>query len=96
MSRRRFGVWVHGALLVLVAVYSLFPIYFITVQSLKTPEEDVFGSPLYVVDPTFENYTELFAGAHARVRGFVIVPSPAYNTVFHRYLGMSVLRKTAM
>jgi len=75
VSRRRFGVWVHGALLVLVAVYSLFPIYFITVQSLKTPEEDVFGSPLYVVDPTFENYTELFAGAHARVRGFVIVPT---------------------
>jgi ABC-type glycerol-3-phosphate transport system permease component len=44
------------------------------VQSLKTPEEDVFGSPLYVKSPTFENYTELFAGAEARVRGFVVVP----------------------
>jgi multiple sugar transport system permease protein len=52
----------------------VFPIYFITVQSLKTPEEDVFGSPLYVKDPTFENYTELFAGEEARVRGFVVVP----------------------
>jgi multiple sugar transport system permease protein len=55
-------------------LYSLFPIYFITVQSLKTPEEDVFGSPLYVTRPTFENYTELFAGAEAKVRGYVIVP----------------------
>jgi arabinogalactan oligomer/maltooligosaccharide transport system permease protein len=64
----------HGALLLLAAVYSLFPIYFITVQSLKTPEEDVFGNPLWLADPTFENYTELFAGAQARVRGYVIVP----------------------
>ncbi len=69
--RRRLG---HAALLVLVAAYSLFPIYFITVQSLKTPQEDVFGNPLYVADPTFENYTELFEGGEARVRGYVILP----------------------
>ncbi len=71
---RRGRRWRHGLLLALAAVYSLFPIYFITVQSLKTPEEDVFGSPLYVARPTFENYTELFEGAGARVRGYVIVP----------------------
>jgi multiple sugar transport system permease protein len=64
----------HGALLGLAALYSLFPIYFITVQSLKTAQEDVFGSPLYVRHPTFENYTELFAGGGAKVRGYVIVP----------------------
>jgi ABC-type glycerol-3-phosphate transport system permease component len=64
----------HGALLLAAAVYSLFPIYFITVQSLKTPQEDVFGSPLWVATPTFENYTELFEGAQARVRGYVILP----------------------
>lgn len=69
--RRR---WRHGLLLAAAALYSLFPIYFITVQSLKTAEEDVFGSPLYVADPTFENYTELFAGGEARVHGYVIVP----------------------
>ena len=69
--RRRFG---HAALLGLAAAYSLFPIYFITIQSLKTPQEDVFGNPLYVADPTFENYTELFEGGAARVRGYVIVP----------------------
>lgn len=69
--RRR---WRHGFLLALVVVYSVFPIYFITVQSLKTAEEDVFGNPLYVADPTFENYTGLFEGAEARVRGYVIVP----------------------
>lgn len=64
----------HGALLGLAALYSLFPIYFITVQSLKTAQEDVFGSPLYVRHPTFENYTELFEGGGAKVRGYVIVP----------------------
>ena len=58
----------------MLAIYSLFPIYFITVQSLKTAEEDVFGNPLYVLQPTFENYTELFEGGGARVRGYVIVP----------------------
>jgi multiple sugar transport system permease protein len=77
VSRRR-SRWLHGAILVLVVLYSLFPIYFITVQSLKSAEEDVFGSPLYVADPTFENYTELFAGGEARVRGYVIVPRVPY------------------
>lgn len=72
--------WGHGLLLALAAVYSVFPIYFITVQSLKTPQEDVFGHPLYVLDPSFENYTELFAGAQARVRGYVIVPRVPFLT----------------
>jgi multiple sugar transport system permease protein len=71
MSRPR---WRHRLALAAIAIYSVFPIYFITVQSLKTPEEDVFGSPLYVKRPTFENYTELFVGQEARVRGFVVVP----------------------
>ena len=66
--------WRQHLMVALVVLYSVFPIYFITVQSLKTAEEDVFGNPLYVVDPTFENYTELFEGGDARVRGYVIVP----------------------
>lgn len=77
---RRARRWRHGALLGLAALYSLFPIYFITVQSLKTPQEDVFGSPLWVSAPTFENYTELFEGAEARVRGYVIVPRVPFVT----------------
>ncbi|PYM21147.1 MAG: hypothetical protein DMD78_18955 [Candidatus Rokuibacteriota bacterium] len=68
------GRWRHALLLSVIALYSLFPIYFITVQSLKTPEEDVFGSPLWVADPTFENYTELFESGEARVRGYAILP----------------------
>ena len=67
--------WGHRALLALAALYSLFPIYFVTVQSLKTPQEDVFGSPLYVKEPTLENYTDLFERGEARARGFVILPS---------------------
>ena len=72
MSRR--GRWRHAFLLGVITLYSLFPIYFITVQSLKTPEEDVFGSPLWVAEPTFENYTELFERGEAQVRGYAILP----------------------
>ncbi|MBI3824546.1 MAG: carbohydrate ABC transporter permease [Candidatus Rokubacteria bacterium] len=74
MASRRARRVAQGTLMALIAAYSLFPIYFITVQSLKTPQEDVFGSPLWVTDPSFENYTELFEGAKARPRGFVILP----------------------
>ncbi len=72
---RRLRRWGHGALLLLIAVYSLFPIYFITVQSVKSAEEDVYGSPLYVAHPTFENYAELFEGGLARPRGYAVLPS---------------------
>ena len=60
----------HAALLVLVAVYCVFPIYFMLVQSLKSAEEDVFGNPLFVQRPTFENFEELFE-RRGEVRGFV-------------------------
>jgi multiple sugar transport system permease protein len=60
----------HGTLMLLAAVYCLFPIYFMLVQSLKTPEEDVFGNPFIVMNPTFENFEELFE-RKSEVRGFV-------------------------
>jgi multiple sugar transport system permease protein len=56
--------------LLLVIVYCLFPIYFMLVQSLKTPEEDVFGNPFIVMNPTLENFEELFERP-SEVRGFV-------------------------
>jgi len=83
-GRRR---WRHALLLAAIALYSLFPIYFITVQSLKTPEEDVFGSPLWVADPTFENYTELFETGEPQVRGYAILP----KVPFVVWLGNSAL-----
>jgi ABC-type glycerol-3-phosphate transport system permease component len=54
---RRLG---HGSLVLVATVYCVFPIYFMLVQSLKTAQEDVFGNPLIVVNPTFENFEELF------------------------------------
>ena len=50
----------HGSLLLVATVYCVFPIYFMLVQSLKTAQEDVFGNPLIVLNPTFENFEELF------------------------------------
>src|SRR5262249_53402132 len=60
----------HGSLLVLATVYCVFPIYFMLVQSLKSAHEDVFGNPLIVTSPTFENFEELFE-RKGDVRGFV-------------------------
>jgi multiple sugar transport system permease protein len=48
-------------LILMATVFCVFPIYFMLVQSLKTAQEDVFGNPLIVVNPTFENFEELFA-----------------------------------
>jgi multiple sugar transport system permease protein len=64
---RRLG---RGSLLLVATVYCLFPIYFMLVQSLKTAEEDIFGSPLLVLRPTFENFEELFT-ERGESRGFV-------------------------
>jgi multiple sugar transport system permease protein len=55
--------WRRGAragLVLLVVLYCAFPIYFMIVQSLKTPREHVFGNPLIVTSPTLENFTTLF------------------------------------
>jgi len=60
----------HLALILLATIYCLFPIYFMLVQSLKTPQEDVFGNPLVVMNPTLENFEELFE-RKSEVRGFV-------------------------
>jgi len=60
----------HGSLILVATVYCLFPIYFMLVQSLKTPQEDVFGNPFIVVHPTLDNFEELFERT-SEVRGFV-------------------------
>src|SRR4029453_14774728 len=60
----------HGSLLLVATVYCVFPIYFMLVQSLKTAQEDVFGNPLIVLNPTLENFEELFE-RKGTVRGFV-------------------------
>jgi multiple sugar transport system permease protein len=54
---RRLG---HAGLLLVATIYCVFPIYFMLVQSLKTAQEDVFGNPWIVTNPTFENFEELF------------------------------------
>ena len=64
---RRLG---RGGLVLLVVVYCLFPIYFVLVQSLKSAEEDIFGNPLIVLHPTFENFEELFVPS-GKPRSFV-------------------------
>lgn len=76
-SARPRATLVHGTLLLLLAVYSLFPIYMITVLSLKTAQEDVFGNALFVRHPNFEWYLDLFEPAEW-VRGELTVPAVPY------------------
>jgi ABC-type glycerol-3-phosphate transport system permease component len=64
---------VHGLLLALIVAYSLFPIYMLAVESVKTVDEDVFGSPLYVLRPSLEWYTDLFEPM-GWVRNGAVVP----------------------
>ena len=52
----------HLSLILLATVYCVFPVYFVLVQSLKTAQEDVFGNPFFVLNPTFESFEELFEG----------------------------------
>ena len=68
--RRWWRTLGHRGLVAVAMVYCLFPIYFMCVQSLKTAQEDVFGNPLIVTNPTFENFEELFTQKGAP-RGFV-------------------------
>ena len=57
-------------LVLMVTAYCVFPVYFVLVQSLKSAQEDVFGNPLIVLHPSFENFEELFE-AREGTRGFV-------------------------
>ena len=64
----------HWSLMLLATVYCLFPIYFMLVQSLKTPTEDVFGSPLIVRRPT----RTLWKLWHATAGRALCTRSPAF------------------
>jgi multiple sugar transport system permease protein len=58
--RSRWRRLAHAGLVLVAVVYCVFPIYFMLVQSLKTAQEDVFGTPWIVTSPTLENFEELF------------------------------------
>lgn len=71
MTARRWRVLGHRGLVLVAVVYCVFPIYFMLVQSLKSAQEDVFGHPLIVMQPTFENFAELFERRTEAPRNFV-------------------------
>jgi len=77
-TRRAFSRSLHGLLLVLLVAYSIFPIYMITVESLKTVQEDEFGNALYVRDLNFEWYDGLFDEREWFVAGGQTRPTVPY------------------
>lgn len=58
--RRGLARLLHAVLLALLVAYSIFPIYMISVESLKNVQEDEFGNPLWVGSLNFEWYDGLF------------------------------------
>lgn len=56
--------WLHPCLrsggLAIIAAGSVFPIYMISIESLKSVQEDVTGNPLIVLHPTLKWYLGLF------------------------------------
>lgn len=86
---RRWKKLGHGSLLLLATVYCLFPIYFMLVQSLKTPQEDVFGYPFIVMHPTLENFKELFEPSR-EAQGF-IGRTLAVSYPFFDWLGNTIV-----
>jgi multiple sugar transport system permease protein len=77
MSVTRPRALAQGILIVLLAIYSLFPIYMITILSLKTAQEDIHGNPFFVRTPNFEWYLDLFEHSEW-VRGELTVPTVPY------------------
>lgn len=76
MSAPRRASWLlHGALLALLGAYSIFPIYMMTIESLKTINEDVFGSPFYVLHPSLEWYQNLFEPQGWISHGALVTPT---------------------
>lgn len=57
---RRSWRFMRGTLLLLIAAVSIFPIYMIGIESLKTAREEIVGSPFFVLHPTLKWYLGLF------------------------------------
>ena len=68
---------VHGTLILLLGIYSLFPVYMMAILSLKTAQEDVHGNPFFVRHPNFEWYLNLFEPSEW-VQGELTVPTVPY------------------
>jgi len=74
-ASRSFTALVHGTLLLLLAAYSIFPIYMVTIESLKTIDEDVHGSPFFVRHPSLEWYENLFERQEWTIHGGLTTPT---------------------
>ena len=87
-ARRRRDL-MHGMLLVLIALYSLFPIYMMGILSLKSPQEDVYGNPFFVRHPSLEWYYDLFE-ATDWIRGGTPVKTVPYLIWLQNTFGVFV------
>ena len=62
MSRikNRYALFVIYAILTLYAVFSVLPFFWTTLQSFKTPRQANSRAPLFIFEPTTDNYTDLW------------------------------------
>jgi multiple sugar transport system permease protein len=69
---RTVGGIAHGFALGALAAFSIFPVYLLTIESLKTVREDMFGPSLIVLHPTLEWYADFFEPARWVIGGAVV------------------------
>src|SRR5262245_40518330 len=79
---------VRGALITLVLVFFLFPIFWILLMSFQTNETILRIPPSLFFEPTVANYTALLTGQLKTTAGNL-------DILFMRNLGNSVLLSTA-
>jgi ABC-type glycerol-3-phosphate transport system permease component len=97
MAHRPIRRALQGLLLALLVAYSIFPIWMVTLESLRGEHEDIFGgNPLWVTQPTFNWYQGLFENEEWFVGGSVTRPVVPYllwtaNTVIVFGAGMILI-----
>ena len=100
-ASRSFTLLVQGTLLLLLAVYSILPIYMVTIESLKTVDEDVHGSPFYVRRPSLEWYEGLFEKQQWISHGALTTPTVPFlvwarNTAVAFAAALAVILATSL
>ncbi|MEZ5478571.1 MAG: hypothetical protein R3E95_14165 [Thiolinea sp.] len=79
--------WIRRALIMLVLLFFMFPIFWIFLMSFQTNEQILRIPPSMVFEPTLQNYTALITGKLESVAG-------SLDIAFMKNLGNSLLLST--
>jgi multiple sugar transport system permease protein len=67
-DRRRWTITLTNSLIVLIVFVWLFPVYWIIMTSLKTRNDIIRATPVFLFKPTLENYQTIFGSTYQFAR----------------------------